>query len=97
MKFDLPRLIKKIDGLDELTVPFTVDEIDHVIKMMPADRAPGPDGFNGDFIKACWDIISEEFYKLIEDFYEGTVNSLILRIQAHLITQLYFQDIHQIS
>ena len=27
MNLDLPRLIKKIDGLDELTVPFTVAEI----------------------------------------------------------------------
>nr|XP_040258240.1 vegetative cell wall protein gp1-like [Aegilops tauschii subsp. strangulata] len=47
MKFDLDRIIKKVDGLEELTVPFTTDEIDNVIKLMPADRAPGPNGFNG--------------------------------------------------
>ena len=40
MEFDLPRIIKKIAGLDELTVPFTMAEIDQVIKTMPADRAP---------------------------------------------------------
>jgi hypothetical protein len=24
---------------------------------MPADHAPGPDGFNGMFMKKCWGII----------------------------------------
>ena len=74
MKFDLPRLIKKMDGLDELTVPFTRDEIDHVIKMMPADRAPGPDGFTGIFLKTCWEVIKEDFYKLCNQFFEGNLN-----------------------
>ena len=32
MKFDLERIIKRIEGLDALTVPFTHAEIDHVIK-----------------------------------------------------------------
>lgn len=50
MKFDLPSIVKKIDGLDVLTVPFTREEIDQVVKEMPGDRAPGPDGFNGSFL-----------------------------------------------
>ena len=53
MKFDLARIIKKVDGLQALSVPFTHKEIDEVIKEMSADRAPGPDGFNGSFIKSC--------------------------------------------
>ena len=47
MKFDLARIIKWIDSLDQLTAPFTHDEIDNVIKYMDVDRAPGPDGFTG--------------------------------------------------
>ena len=43
MKFDLSRIIKKVEGLDELTKPFTHDEIDVVVKEMSPDRAPGPD------------------------------------------------------
>ena len=53
MKFDLARIIKKCEGLDDLTLPFTHDEIDTVIREMPADRAPGPDGFTGLFLKRC--------------------------------------------
>jgi hypothetical protein len=74
MKFDLPSIIKKIDGLDVLTVPFTREEIDQVVKQMPGDRAPGPDGFNGSFLKSCWHLIKEDFYKVCMDFYEGNLD-----------------------
>ena len=41
---------------------------------MPSDKAPVPDGFNGYFLKACWDIIAGDFYELIEDFDHGRIN-----------------------
>jgi hypothetical protein len=28
-----------------------------MIKQMPSDKAPSPDGFTGGFYKACWDTI----------------------------------------
>lgn len=37
-------------ALDE---PFTEDEVHHTINQMPNDKAPGPDGFTGNFFKAC--------------------------------------------
>ncbi|XP_037432425.1 uncharacterized protein LOC119299287 [Triticum dicoccoides] len=74
MKFNLASIIKRIDGLDALTVPFTRQEIDLVIKEMPADRAPGPDGFNGSFLKSGWHIIKEDFYALCDQFFDGGLN-----------------------
>jgi hypothetical protein len=74
MLFDLEAIIKKVEGLEELTVPFTTDEIDQAVKEMPTDRAPGPDGFNGCFLKSCWHIVKHDFYKLIMDFYEGDLD-----------------------
>jgi hypothetical protein len=50
MHFDLQNLIPQHD-LYQLDEPFTVEEIDVVIKHMPMDKVPGPDGFNGLFIK----------------------------------------------
>jgi retron-type reverse transcriptase len=47
--------------------------MDDVIKYMPADRAPGPDGFNGLFLKKCWPIIKAEFYNLAADFHSESV------------------------
>lgn len=61
MRFDLPAITKTSDHLDQLTVPFTTNEIDTVIKDMPSDHAPGPDGFNGTFLKACW-VLSKMIY-----------------------------------
>jgi hypothetical protein len=44
------------------------------VKYFPIDKAPGPNGFNGKFLKKCWPIIKEDFYKLIEDFYNEKIN-----------------------
>jgi hypothetical protein len=38
--------------------------------MVPIDKAPGPDGFNGLFMKKCWDIIKVDFYKVCQDFFD---------------------------
>ena len=74
MKFDLSRIIKKVEGLDELTTPFTHDEIDRLVREMPLDRAPGPDAFNRCFLKSCWHIIKHDFYRLCNNFYEGVID-----------------------
>ena len=73
-QFDLGDLIQPVPGLEDLSGPFTNEEIDRVIKLIPADRAPGPDGFNGQFLKVCWEIIKEDFYTLCQDFWDGKIN-----------------------
>lgn len=44
-----------------------------MVKSLPFDKAPGPDGFNTDFIKKCWPIVKQYFYNLCEAFYNGDV------------------------
>jgi retron-type reverse transcriptase len=56
-----------------LDSPFTKQEIDSIIKALPSDKSPGPDGFNTNFIKKCWHIISQDFYDLCEKFYQEDV------------------------
>ena len=46
-----------------------MEEIDRVIKGIRTDRAPGPNGFNGQFLKSCWHIIKEDIYTLCNDFH----------------------------
>lgn len=72
--FPLQSLIQRNGNLLELERPFTKEEIDVVVAQLPLDKAPGPDGFNGAFIKCCWSIIVEDFYILIKDFFNGNVN-----------------------
>jgi len=74
MHFDLSSLVQTHTDLSELVQPFTTEEIDMVIKHIPVDKAPGPDGFNGMFLKKCWNIIKEDIYKLCEDFFDGQLD-----------------------
>ncbi|XP_073363314.1 uncharacterized protein [Aegilops tauschii subsp. strangulata] len=84
MGFDLNHLIQPIPGLEELSLPFSDEEINRVLKELPVDRAPGLDGFNGMFAKRCWPIIETDFLRMIQDFYEGKLS--LENINASLIT-----------
>lgn len=76
MAFDLNSLVSLTGDVDwsSLDSPFSVTEIDSIVKHMPSDKAPGPDGFNGVFIKKCWQIIKEDVYKLFSEFFENRAN-----------------------
>jgi hypothetical protein len=53
MRFDLSALFSPLIGLEAISTPFSKEEIDNVVKKIPIDKAPGPDGFNGCFLKTC--------------------------------------------
>jgi hypothetical protein len=58
----------------DLDRDFTQEEIAATIKNLPNSHAPGPDGFNGLFIKSCWDIIKGDFLKLFRDFCNSSLD-----------------------
>jgi hypothetical protein len=60
--------------LQSIAEPFTKEDIDMIVKTMPGDKAPGPDGFNGLFIKKCWHIIKNDIYDVCMDFFSGMVD-----------------------
>uniref|UniRef100_A0A453S8V7 Reverse transcriptase domain-containing protein n=1 Tax=Aegilops tauschii subsp. strangulata TaxID=200361 RepID=A0A453S8V7_AEGTS len=41
--------------------PFPSDEIWKAIRRLPSGKAPGPDGFTAEFLRACWQIIKDDF------------------------------------
>lgn len=71
--FELATLIQAVNLLD-MDLPFSKEEIDFAVKSMPSDHPPRPDGFNGLFMKKCWYIISEDFYRLCEAFWNCNVD-----------------------
>lgn len=73
MLFGLHSLFQVHGDFSSLVEPFSHDDIDNVVRRLPLDKAPGPDGFNGFFIKKCWHIIKGDFYKLCDDFFQGTL------------------------
>lgn len=73
MLFDLSQLVHPVDDLESLVAPFQTEEIDQIVRRMPSDKAPGPDGFNGLFLKKCWQFIKDDFYGLCLAFYQGQI------------------------
>jgi hypothetical protein len=71
--FDLDSLISGEPGLDDLQAPFTTEEIDAIVSNLPSGKSPGPDGFNTDFLKKCWNVTKPEFYELCNGFYNSNI------------------------
>jgi hypothetical protein len=74
MIFDLSSMFTALDGLDLLVNPFQAKEIGAIVKQMRVDKAPGPDGFNGLFMKKCWQIVKGDFHALCSAFFHGQAN-----------------------
>jgi hypothetical protein len=55
-----------LQGLEML---FTEVEVAAVIRDLPPDKAPGPDGFTGLFYKVAWPIIKNEVMAAINAFW----------------------------
>lgn len=83
MLFYLQELIQAVN-LPVLDKPFSDDEIKQVLKEMPSDHAPGPDGFNGNFLKKCWHLIEPDFKRLCQQFATGNLG--ISSINGSFIT-----------
>jgi hypothetical protein len=82
--FNLEYLLDNSTDLTDLCSPFSKPEIDQVVKTLPSDKAPGPDGFNSDFVKKCWPVICQDFYNLCNAFFDGDV--CLQSINGSLIT-----------
>lgn len=54
-------------GLD---APFTMAEVWAAIIASPIEKAPGPDGFTGQFFRSCWPIIKDEIMAVFNKFHQ---------------------------
>lgn len=55
-----------------LPEPPSIHEIKAAVFSIPTDSSPGPDGYGSGFYKACWDIVSKDVVKAVQEFFKGS-------------------------
>ena len=52
-------------NLDHLDVQLTEEEVRRAVLDTPAEKAPGPDGYNGLFYRTCWQVIRHDLMQVL--------------------------------
>ena len=82
-KYNLPKLNQ--EEIENMNRPITSTEIENVIKNLPTNKSPEPDGFTGEFYQKCKELTpillklfqnTAEEGKLPNSFYEATITLL---------------------
>jgi hypothetical protein len=76
---DIPRY-----DLEALDIPFSEEEVWNIIKNLPSDKAPGPDGFTGKFYKSCWAVIKGDLMAALQAVWEKKFKNLWMLNSAYI-------------
>ena len=69
-KYNFPKLNQK--GIENLNRPITSMEIETVIRNLPANKSPGPDGFTDEFYQKFREELTPILLKLFQKIAEGS-------------------------
>lgn len=91
-----------ISAIDDtnLEAKFSKEEI--VLQEIDTNKAPGPDGFNANYIKHMWSHLQQDFYSFIHNFHQSAtipkgINSCFIALIPKVITPVLISDFRPIS
>jgi hypothetical protein len=64
--------------------PISKEEVWNTIKLLPSDKAPGPDGFIGRFYKVCWPIIKGDIMAVVSAVWRRDFRNFRLLNSAYI-------------
>ena len=67
-KYNLPKLNQ--EEIENLIRPITSTEIETVIRNLPTNKSPGPDGFTGEFYQKLREELTPILFKLFQNISE---------------------------
>ncbi|GLT56373.1 hypothetical protein SLA2020_294170 [Shorea laevis] len=82
--------------------PFTVEEIEEGLKSCEGSKAPGPDGYNFNFLKFFWNSIKDDFVEFFGEFHQNGklvrgLNSSFLTLIPKKLNPRELKDFRPIS
>ena len=85
-KHNLPRLNQ--EEIENTNRPVTSTEIETVIKNLPTNKSPGPDGFTGEFYQTFREELTPILLKLFQNIAEeGTLPKSLYKVTITQITK----------
>ena len=70
-KYSLPKLTE--EAAESGNRPVTADEIETVIRRLPAHKSPGPDGYTGEFYKTFKEELTPILHRLVQEIQEDRI------------------------